>query len=172
MFTASRFLFSSTIATVLVGGMQFAASALPAMLCGQEPGSAVNVRKAPSLSAIVIGTARVGDRVDTLDDRIGGDTVEWYQVQLPSGVQGWVSANYVQTGDRVAVLRGDGINVRSRPSMTARKERDSYGMRGDRVVVLESSNGDDVYVWHQVRFPSQVEGWVRGDYVALKTDCN
>ena len=176
MFTASRFLFSSAIATVSVIGIQLAASARPAMLCGQELGSAVNVRKDPSMSDNVIGTAKakVGDRVDTLDEGIGGDTVEWYQVQLPSGIQGWVSANYVRTGtDHVAVLQDDGVHVRSRPSTTARIDRDSYGMTGDRVVVLESIDGDDGYVWHQVRFASEVEGWVRGDLVrVLRAACN
>ena len=174
MFTASWFLFSSAIATVSVIGIQLAASARPAMLCGREPGSAVNVRETPSMSGNWLGTARVGDRVDTLDDGIGGDTVEWYQVQLPSGIQGWVSANYVRTGtDQVAELRDDGVHVRSRPSTTARIERDSYGMTGDRVVVLESINSDDGYVWHQVRFASQVEGWVRGDLVrVLRAACN
>ncbi|KAM3112945.1 SH3 domain-containing protein [Phormidesmis sp. 146-33] len=74
MFTAFRFLFSSTIATVLVTGIQLAASARPATLCGQDPGSAVNIREAASLSARVIGTAKVGDRVNTLDEGIGGET--------------------------------------------------------------------------------------------------
>ena len=71
MFTASRFLLSSAIATVLVTGIQFAASARSALVCGQELGSAVNVRKTPSVSDNVIGTAKVGDRVDILNDRIG-----------------------------------------------------------------------------------------------------
>lgn len=101
--------------------MQFAASARPALLCGQEPGSAVNVREAPSLSASVIGTAKVGDRVNTLDDEIGGDTVRWYRVQVPAGVQGWVSADYLRTGtDQIAVLQGDEVNVRSAPSTSSK----------------------------------------------------
>lgn len=172
MFTASRFLFSSAIATVLVGGVQLAAGARPALLCGQELGSAVNVREAPSLSASVIGTTKVGDRVDTLDEGIGGDTVQWYRVQVPAGVQGWVSADYLRTGtDRVAVLQGDEVNVRSAPS-TSSKVMHS-GLRGDRVVVMESITGENGYLWHRVRFPSQAEGWVRGDLVqVLKAACN
>ena len=172
MFTASRFLFSSAIATVLVGGVQLAAGARPALLCGQELGSAVNVREAPSLSASVIGTTKVGDRVDTLDEGIGGDTVQWYRVQVPAGVQGWVSADYLRTGtDRVAVLQGDEVNVRSAPSTSSKAMH--YGSRGDRVVVMESITGENGYLWHRVRFPSQAEGWVRGDWVqVLKAACN
>ena len=172
MFTASRFLFSSTIATVLVIGIQLAVSAPPAILCGQELGSAVNVRKDPSMSDNVIGTAKVGDRVDTLDEGIGGDTVQWYRVQVPAGVQGWVSADYLRTGtDRVAVLQGDEVNVRSAPSTSSKAMH--YGSRGDRVVVMESITGENGYLWHRVRFPSQAEGWVRGDLVqVLKAACN
>lgn len=172
MFTASRFLFSSTIATVLVAGVQFAASARPALLCGQEPGSAVNVRESPSLSASVIGTAKVGDRVNTLDDGIGGGSVRWYRVQVSAGVKGWVSADYLRMGtDQIAVLQGDEVNVRSAPSTSSKAIHS--GRRGDRVVVMESITGEDGYLWHRVRFSSQAEGWVRGDLVqVLKVACS
>ncbi|KAM3093797.1 SH3 domain-containing protein [Phormidesmis sp. 146-12] len=172
MLTAFRFLFSSTIATVLVTGIQLAASARPAMLCGQDPGSAVNIREAASLSARVIGTAKVGDRVNTLDEGIGGETVRWYRVQAAAGVEGWVSADYLRTGtDQIAVLQGDEVNVRSAASTSSKILH--YGLRGDRVVVMESITGENGYLWHRVRFSSQAEGWVRGDLVqVLKAACN
>jgi len=124
------------------------------------------------MSDNVIGTAKVGDRVDTLDEGIGGDTVQWYRVQVPEGVQGWVSADYLRTGtDRVAVLQGDEVNVRSAPSTISKVMH--YGLSGDRVVVLESLTGENGYLWHRVRFASQAEGWVRGDLVqVLKAACS
>ena len=39
---------------------------------------------------------------------------------------------------------------------------------GDRVMVLESTKGDDGYIWYYVQFPeSKAEGWIRGDLVQV-----
>ncbi|MDX2213284.1 MAG: DUF2927 domain-containing protein [Oculatellaceae cyanobacterium bins.114] len=58
------------------------------------------------------------------------------------------------------------INIRSAPSTQAAAP--AYGLVGDRVAVLNQTQGNDGYQWYRVRFQdSQTEGWVRGDFVTL-----
>ncbi|MBD2462107.1 DUF2927 domain-containing protein [Oscillatoria sp. FACHB-1407] len=60
------------------------------------------------------------------------------------------------------------INVRTAPSTQAASP--AFGLVGDRVVVLGQTQGRDGYRWYQVRFAgSEVEGWIRGDFVTLVT---
>lgn len=59
---------------------------------------------------------------------------------------------------------GSRINVRSSPSVQANSPH--YGLVGDRVEVLNETQGSDGYIWCYVRFSgSGAEGWIRGDYV-------
>lgn len=63
-----------------------------------------------------------------------------------------------------AVEPGSEINVRSAP--TTESYSPHYGLAGDRVEVIDTTQGNDGYVWHYVRFNnSGVEGWVRGDLI-------
>lgn len=57
------------------------------------------------------------------------------------------------------------INVRSAPSTQATNP--SRGQVGDRVVVLDQTRGQDGYRWYRVRTDTQIEGWVRGDFVVF-----
>jgi hypothetical protein len=62
------------------------------------------------------------------------------------------------------------VNVRATPSVTS--DRLGYGLVGDRVQVIKqaaSADGDD-YTWYQVRFPgSGTTGWIREDFVRIRT---
>jgi serine/threonine-protein kinase len=60
---------------------------------------------------------------------------------------------------------GSRVNVRSSPSTSAPSP--SYGLVGDRVTVLNTTNTPDGYTWHYVQFPSGTKGWVRGDFVRI-----
>ena len=40
-----------------------------------------------------------------------------------------------------------------------------FGLEGDIVQRLTQKTSSDGYIWQFVRFPSGVEGWVRGDLV-------
>lgn len=61
---------------------------------------------------------------------------------------------------------GARINVRSSPSTSASTPH--YGVPGDAVTLQQSTNGDDGYVWYNVRFDaSGATGWVRGDFVTM-----
>lgn len=62
------------------------------------------------------------------------------------------------------------VNLRATPSVTS--NRLGYGLAGERVQVIKqaaSADGDD-YIWYQVRFPrSGAIGWIREDFVRLRT---
>ncbi len=61
---------------------------------------------------------------------------------------------------------GSRVNVRETPSTSARIRH--YGLGGDRVEILASTNAPDGYTWYSVRFPnSGARGWVRGDLMQL-----
>ncbi|MDJ0704052.1 MAG: hypothetical protein QNJ46_12285 [Leptolyngbyaceae cyanobacterium MO_188.B28] len=57
------------------------------------------------------------------------------------------------------------INVRSQP--TTQSSAPSYGFPNDPVTLLKKAEGDDGYAWYYVKFDgSNVEGWIRGDFIA------
>ncbi|MDD4236946.1 MAG: N-acetylmuramoyl-L-alanine amidase [Desulfotomaculaceae bacterium] len=128
-------------------------------------GSAVNVRNGPGTNYGVIAQANLGDQLTVL-----GQSTDWYNVGLNSGGQGWVAGWLVNiqqpqaaaaSAGQVALLNGNGINVRGGPGT-------SYGIitqggSGDRFPVLESS-GD----WVKVQLSSGT-GWVAGWLVSLET---
>lgn len=63
------------------------------------------------------------------------------------------------------------INVRATSSVTSKLL--GYGSVGGRVQVLKQaiSADGDAYVWYQVKFPrSGVQGWIREDFVRLRTN--
>ncbi|HEY9907326.1 MAG TPA: SH3 domain-containing protein [Thermosynechococcaceae cyanobacterium] len=66
-----------------------------------------------------------------------------------------------------AVLKGrdtgSRVNVRSAPSSDSYAPH--YGLVGDLVDVIRSTQGADGYTWYLVSFPSGATGWVRGDLV-------
>jgi hypothetical protein len=56
------------------------------------------------------------------------------------------------------------INLRSQP--TAQSEAKGYGLVGDPVQLLRTTQGSDGYEWYYVKFEqSGAEGWVRGDFI-------
>ncbi|MEB3281593.1 MAG: SH3 domain-containing protein [Lyngbya sp.] len=61
---------------------------------------------------------------------------------------------------------GAQINVRTAPTTQANSPH--YGVAGDWVEVLNSSDGGDGYIWYYVRFyQSGAEGWVRSDFLSF-----
>lgn len=73
---------------------------------------------------------------------------------------------FAQPGKLKANDRNTQINVRSQPTVNSTSH--SYGIPGDWVEVIDSTKGDDGYFWFYVRFESsQVEGWIRGDFINL-----
>ncbi|MCM1982223.1 SH3 domain-containing protein [Lyngbya confervoides] len=59
---------------------------------------------------------------------------------------------------------GSKINVRSQPSTQSKIKH--YGLKGDRVTLLQQAEGEDSYLWYYLQFEkSKAEGWVRSDFV-------
>jgi serine/threonine-protein kinase len=108
------------------------------------------------------------------------DTQEsWYYVKFPSGAEGWIQAEqtdsvkdpaetsqFPREGRLLGETIGSRVNIRSAPSTTA--SAPSYGLVGDRVVVLEQTLGKDDRTWYFVEFPaSKTRGWVREDFMGM-----
>lgn len=164
----------SVLASVAVTiGLALPAFARPAVITGSVPGSRVNVRSAPTMTATAPSYGLVGDRVEVLDQTSGKDGYTWYYVRFASGAEGWIRGDFVSViGSKqgipaVLVGRAPGsrVNVRSGPSTTS--PAPSYGLVGDRVVILNQTSAADGFTWYYVQFPSRAEGWVRGDFVAF-----
>jgi serine/threonine protein kinase, bacterial len=62
-------------------------------------------------------------------------------------------------------LPGAQVNVYSAPSASA--DSPSYGLVGDRVVIVNSAQGDDGLTWYQVRFESGTVGWISPDSIVF-----
>jgi hypothetical protein len=68
-----------------------------AILTGQQSGSRINVRSAPSTSAPIQHYGLVGDTVTVLQERSSSDGYTWFLVQFPgSRATGWVRGDFVQ----------------------------------------------------------------------------
>lgn len=71
---------------------------------------------------------------------------------------------FARDGMLTARYSTSAINVRRLP--TTNSNIQYVGRVGDRVEVLRALRGySDSYTWHQVRFPSGIEGWVREDLI-------
>lgn len=67
-----------------------------AYLYGQQAGSQVNIRSAPSTNAKALHFGFVGDYVDIINSQIGQDGYTWYYVEVSaSGVKGWIRADFI-----------------------------------------------------------------------------
>ena len=56
------------------------------------------------------------------------------------------------------------INLRDEPNANTPTNR--YGLEGDRVVLQDTTSGDDGYTWYKVQFQgSGAIGWIRADFV-------
>ncbi len=65
---------------------------------------------------------------------------------------------------------GSRVNVRSSPSTRAYSPH--YGLVGDRVEVLNQTEGRDGYTWYYVEFRSRARGWIRGDFLKFISSSN
>lgn len=141
----------------------------------------VNIRSGPGTSYEIVERASYGQHYSVMET--SGD---WYKVWLGTST-GWV-ANWLvarntnttsapsqttpppaastqlpaQTGEKIAVVTGSQVNVRSGPG-TANALAGNVN-KGDELPVL-AQNGD----WYQVELPAGKTGWVAGWLVSLRT---
>lgn len=127
-----------------------------------------------------------GDRalsVEKTTNRSG----DWNFVQFESGAEGWVQSQFIAAGSPPTAaqppsetpppppktqssgygqLTGSGsVEVFSAPSYSASAPH--YGLSGDRVVLLDSTQGDDGLTWYQVQFESGAVGWISSDFMSI-----
>lgn len=168
--TVKRTLLALVAATATSLSLAIPAFARPAVLSGSDLGSHINVRSAPTTTASSPHYGLVGDRVEVLNQTEGSDGYPWYYIQFSSGAKGWVRGDFVSVASSTSATLNGGspgarVNVRSGPSTQASSPH--YGVHGDRVQVLNSTQGKDGFMWYRVRFASRAEGWVRGDLLNL-----
>jgi hypothetical protein len=70
---------------------------------------------------------------------------------------------FAEPGVLAGLDPGSRVNVRSEP--TTRSFSPHYGLIGDRIEILDQTQGRDGYTWYYVSFRSGARGWVRGDFV-------
>jgi hypothetical protein len=180
--SVQRALFAIFATSALSVGMALPSFARPALLEAEDASSRINVRSAPTLSAKTPHYGVVGDRVEVLRTAFDSDSYAWHYVRFrSSGAEGWVRVDFVRYADtdqnRYAMLgngtatgaQAERINVRSAPSTQANSPH--FGLSGDIVQILDSTEGRDGYTWQYVQFPSGAKGWVRGDLVQEEGGC-
>lgn len=135
--------------------------------------SALNVRSGPGNGYSIKKVASYGTKVKLLN-KSGG----WYNVELPSGTNGWIYKKYINTSGHTEnddnksdgfnscngkVTCKSNLNVRSGPST-------SYSIKaklthGQVIKLTDKSNG-----WYKVSLTNGITGWVKDDYIKITTE--
>jgi uncharacterized protein YgiM (DUF1202 family) len=92
-----------------------------------------------------------------------GKKFDWYKVQLPSTSKAYIRADYLKMNQNsVAELMGDKVHIRALPN----SDSTSLGMikKGELVRVVAQTNG-----WWQIDPPASTFGWVREDFLTVKS---
>jgi len=122
----------------------------------------LNVRKTPESFGEVIGKLYRGAACEIVETSNEG----WYKISS-GGVTGYVSAQYIHTGDKAremaaeyvaerAVVQADKLNVRSEASQDG--EIDGQVLKGERYLVRGEEDG-----WIQIE-----DGYISADYVEIR----
>ncbi|MDX2096633.1 MAG: DUF2927 domain-containing protein [Leptolyngbyaceae cyanobacterium bins.59] len=84
----------------------------------------------------------------------------------PILLAGWAMPGFAESATLISRVAGSRIIIRMAP--TTQSSSLAYGYAGDRVEILESTQGEGGFDWYRVRFPlSGSEGWVRGDLIQV-----
>jgi uncharacterized protein YgiM (DUF1202 family) len=118
----------------------------------------VNIRAGANTNFEKVGQLNQGDEIVVL-----GKSFDWYKVQLPSTAKAFIRADYLKiTQNSMAELIGDNVNMRA----AANSDSASLGMikKGQAVKVIAQVND-----WWQIEPPVQAVGWIRQDFLTLKS---
>ena len=147
----------------------------------------IDVYEQPSVTANAPNYGVPGDRVLSIE-KTTNQAGSWNYVQFESGVEGWVQSQFIAAsspppaaqppevqpspptqqpayGQLTGAAPGGTIEVFSAPSYSANAPH--YGLSGDRVALLSSTQGDDGLTWYQVQFESGAVGWISSDFMAI-----
>ncbi len=143
----------------------------------------LNVRTGPDATHDRIGRIKVGST--TRYDILGKDaaTAAWYQIRFGAGVDGWVSAQWVQTHGDLAdlpVTWNPGPRLSLKPTTTANLNvRTGPGADHSWIgrIKVGSTTRYDILgkdaataAWYQIRFGAGVDGWVSAQWVQTHGD--
>lgn len=126
----------------------------------------LNIRKTPESFGEVIGELPRGGACEILDTSVEG----WYKISS-GGVTGYVSSQYVHTGEKAremastdvkerAIIEADKLNVRAEASQDS--EIVGQVMKDERYLVLGEEDG-----WIQIE-----DGYISSDYVTVRYALN
>lgn len=126
----------------------------------------LNVRETASPDADVIGKLQDGGACEILDD----STEEWYHISS-GGIEGYISAEYVLTGEKArekameeaalrATITADSLNIRKEPGTSA--EVVGQALKGERYLVESQEDG-----WIQIS-----SGYISADYATVAYGLN
>jgi cell wall-associated NlpC family hydrolase len=127
---------------------------------GKINGTDVNLREGPDTKARSLGKLQPGDKLFLTTFKS-----DWFEVSVPARqLKGWVHSKYVHEFPKVEIT---GTQVRLRSEPNTESEIKTTLDKGEVFYEYERKNG-----WVKVASSaSGINGWVRGDYVAL-TDRN
>lgn len=126
----------------------------------------LNVRETASPDADVIGKLQDGGACEILDD----STEAWYHISS-GGIEGYISAEYVLTGEKArekameeaalrATITADSLNIRKEPGTSA--EVVGQALKGERYLVKSQEDG-----WIQIS-----SGYISDDYATVAYGLN
>ena len=142
----------------------------------------IDVYEQPSVSSNALHYGVPGDRVLSIE-RTTNQSGKWNFVRFESGAEGWVQAQYISNNPAPPVVQTDSkdvlpaygqlagtapdrsVEVFSAPSYDS--DAPHYGISGDRVALLETTQGDDGLTWYQVEFESGAVGWISSDFMYI-----
>ena len=140
-------------------------SETPGMKVRYVVGNYINLRNEPSMSSSVIGTAKNGEKVfvETYDE------AGWAYVAFEDGTKAWLNDNFISStplpdGMKIRYVCGNGVNVRSKPSLSSS-------------VVTVANAGEKTFVetydssgWAKVVLEGDRTGWINEKYLTNNPD--
>jgi N-acetylmuramoyl-L-alanine amidase len=115
----------------------------------------LNVRTKPSQQATILGKITFGQQV-----RIINETADWYQIESPGSMTGWVYRTYIMTATLYITVLEDGTNIRSKPSLQSQIQATAKRGQQYRVIAKEGS-------WYKIELSHQKSGYIADWVVAV-----
>ena len=136
---------------------------------------ALNLRRGPGLSFVVLGVLVNELALTVLGDPTAADGYRWYRVSTQEETTGWVAGIYLQLGSgegdavftigQSAVVATDYLNCRSGAGLVA--DVRSSLPEGVRLTILDGPFTADGYTWYEVQASDSRVGWVAGEFLAV-----
>lgn len=165
---------------MLLVGLLLLMAAVPAL--AQETGyivnaSRVNLRSGPGAGYPAVTILATGQHFTLLSRNTDGS---WVQVQLITGLSGWVNARYVSTVAQVSSLGVSQSTGRYNATVSAHflNVRTGPGANFEIAGKLVQGQGMDLIgrnldsTWTQIQVPGGVGGWVSARYIAPSVAIN